>query len=324
MHRTQANGFETIGGKTLFQDTQPLGTLAEADDFNASQEEICQAVEAAGITLNTQAQDFGIGDFNDANQLLAAILALSGRNPDQAPIIANIENGILIGDPAAPTIKTMNADPFTATALHHHNILVESGGPFDNGVVRLEEGTGEYTEREIYVTNRTTTNKQIISVSNFGGINSESITLAPGQTGHFIFIGHGGLFRWRQVRSVPNTGVFSLGLFDGNTLLASADATWEVDRQSRTISLHIPEISGVIVTGTTMKLALSGGLPSGVPDILHPDTVTTRRFPLCIVDTVAAAVKPWRWDSAFDHYLSDNAVPVGAFTVRAQTIQYSR
>jgi hypothetical protein len=73
MHRTQANGFETIGGKTLFQDTQPLGTLAEADDFNASQEEICQAVEAAGITLNTQAQDFGTGDFVDARQLADAI-----------------------------------------------------------------------------------------------------------------------------------------------------------------------------------------------------------------------------------------------------------
>lgn len=75
MHRTNGPDFEVVAGKNLFQDTQPLGTVENADARNAVQEEMANFIERSGLTLNDAASDKGAGDFAGATQLGQAIVA---------------------------------------------------------------------------------------------------------------------------------------------------------------------------------------------------------------------------------------------------------
>jgi len=51
MHRTEGSNYDEVAGKKYFSNGPP-GTLVEEDWLNTVQEEICNIIETAGITLD--------------------------------------------------------------------------------------------------------------------------------------------------------------------------------------------------------------------------------------------------------------------------------
>ncbi len=297
MHRTEGPDYVTTGGKKLYTGTAP-GTLINTNAMNAIQEEICMAVEAAGLTLRAS----GAADVAGVwGQLLTAIKTLSGRGGGTG--VDNPSLGFMLGTTGA-VAKAVSANPMAITAISGYiSLSAESGGPFADGVINLEESS-TYANRFILVSNFTGTRKRVKSsslantystlienhaaawfyyLSGTGWLpvrppmHETTDTLTEGSTNKYFSgktqddLGDGSIAKQYN----KSTGTFSMTIKgEGGSVFDTATATWVL--VDDIVDLIIPPFSGV----TGINLAIGDFLLlESLPADIRP--AASRFFPLC-------------------------------------------
>lgn len=148
MHRVDSDGYVTEGGLRRFADQNLptlAGTLDGAEWNNAVQEEICNAIEASGLTLNTDATS----DRADGwNQLATAIFnnhaigtdALANLSVNANKLAANaVTNDKIQNDAVSATKLASNA--VTSTKIQNGAVELSKIAVGAKNVYRTEDGS---------------------------------------------------------------------------------------------------------------------------------------------------------------------------------------
>ena len=139
MHRTDGNGYVEVGGERRFADRNLptyAGTIVEEQSMNAIQEEICNVIEYAGLTLRSSGatdESAGWTQLRDAIFSSAAI----GTDAVSAISLSKISNGTLDIDSASYD-NNLTMDISAPTPY----IQVSDGNGADTGDnrTRMEDG----------------------------------------------------------------------------------------------------------------------------------------------------------------------------------------
>lgn len=278
MHRTEGPDYAIVSGKRRYTNVG-ASTVVNKDAMNAFQEEVALAIEASGQTLRTT----GALDESGAwGQLLAAIKTLSGRGGNTG--VVNPANGFMLGETGG-VAKAVTSNSQTITDLSGYTILsAESGGPYADGLIKLEEAA-KYNYRTVIISNFTGTRKKVRSNT---AADSYSMIIENGSAAQFY---HNGTL-WYPIRPfVPrdtdglvegvanlyfsgktsdnlpegstnkyvlkDSNTFRMDLYNAaNTSLDNGTASWRtVDGWAE---LHIPQLSGG-TTGLFHLGAISNG-----------------------------------------------------------------
>jgi hypothetical protein len=307
MHYTEGPDFEDLGGGVRRHKATPPETIISKNIMNATMMEIINTVLASGQALElTGAADQTAGWI----QLREAVKRLAGRGGQDASVFSlpSILRGIDVGVFA---VKTITADPFTITDLRGLTVIDQSGGPFADGLVLLEE-SAEYEGRTIYVMNGTGARIKVRSVTS---------TLTPillEDQSATTFVNVNGF--WYPTSNSATSGSFTavLAEYGADVAVAAGTAKWE--KRGNFVDLTLPNFAGTLLVTGLVRIVDTGF--AELPVAMAPSSI--QNFPMNARDGAdpTIVVKPFHFENSPRRIVSSISFVAGSISGYRTTIRY--